>query len=148
MSLFQQLFDSYPNFHVNEIITNRFLPARFHQLFKTLAVQFDLKELGKSVEGRPLFSLNVGSGPVKILLWSQMHGNESTATRAILDMLKFFNEPGFLGDYQQDLLNSFTIKIIPMLNPDGAQRFQRRNALEVDLNRDAREVVSPESNAL
>ncbi len=35
-----------------------------------------------------------------------------------------------------------------MLNPDGAERFQRRNALGIDINRDARALVTPEGRTL
>ena len=34
--------------------------------------------------------------------------------------------------------------MVPMLNPDGAERFQRRNAQGIDINRDALLLQSPE----
>jgi Zinc carboxypeptidase len=103
--------------------------------------------LGDSVEGRPIRAITLGDGPVKVLLWSQMHGNESTATRAILDVLQFFNRQDE-SDQHQDILKKLTICIIPLLNPDGTHHFQRRNALEIDINRDIRYLTAPESQIL
>ena len=40
--------------------------------------------LGYSVKGLPIHELQVGFGKQKILMWSQMHGNESTTTKAKL----------------------------------------------------------------
>ena len=49
---------------------------------------------------------------------------------------------------RESLLRELQIVFIPMLNPDGAERFQRRNALGVDLNRDALRLQSPEAQLL
>jgi len=38
--------------------------------------------------------------------------------------------------------------MIPMLNPDGAERFMRYDALGVDVNRDARRLATPEGRIL
>ena len=46
------------------------------------------------------------------------------------------------------LLSALTVHTIPMLNPDGAERFQRRNAQGIDLNRDALLLQSPEGQLL
>ncbi len=148
MGLFQQLFNQYGQYHVPRIETNRFSPGQFLQALEPLAQPFALKQLGSSVEGRPIHRVTIGRGPVKVLLWSQMHGNESTATRAILDILHFFTYPKDLKALRDNLLEDLTIHIIPMLNPDGTVRFQRRNALGIDLNRDARAFTAPESQLL
>lgn len=72
------------------------------------------------------------------MLWSQMHGNESTATMALFDLFNFLEGKGDQYDTFRQLLNSqLRLKFIPMLNPDGADVFKRRNALDIDLNRDA-----------
>ena len=36
------------------------------------------------------------------------------------------------------MLDNLTIHVVPMLNPDGAERYQRRNVQDIDINRDAR----------
>jgi len=48
----------------------------------------------------------------------------------------------------QTILRGVTVHTLPMLNPDGAQRFQRRNAQGIDINRDARTLATPEARTL
>ena len=148
MTLFQQLFNQYNEYHVAEISTNRFSPENFHQVLAPLIDQYRVETLGNSVENRIIKSITIGKGPTKVLLWSQMHGNESTASRAILDVLQFFNSPNSFADSRQSILEKLTICVVPMVNPDGAARFERRNALGIDLNRDARFFVAPEAQIL
>lgn len=104
-------------------------------------------ERGSSSEGRPLRVLAVGSGPGKVLLWSQMHGDEPTATCALVDLLAYLvatrEEPA-----TKDLLSRVTLLVLPMLNPDGAVRNDRRNAQGIDINRDALELQTPEGRFL
>jgi hypothetical protein len=102
---------------------------------------------GESAEGREIRHLTFGSGPTQVLLWSQMHGNESTASMSLADMIRFFHES---PDHPmaRRISEGSTIHMIPMLNPDGAERFQRRNAQGIDVNRDARRLQTPEGRIL
>lgn len=43
-----------------------------------------LREIGKSVLGKSIYEYQIGSGPIRVFLWSQMHGNESTTTKGLL----------------------------------------------------------------
>ena len=54
-----------------------------------LSENFENKQIGNSEEGIPIYKLKLGSGKKKILIWSQMHGNESTGTKAVFDFLNF-----------------------------------------------------------
>lgn len=102
---------------------------------------------GESAEGREIPRLTYGSGPTTVLLWSQMHGNESTASMALADIVRFFHDS---PDHPlaRRIAEGSTIHMIPMLNPDGAERFQRRNAQGIDVNRDARRLQTPEGRLL
>lgn len=110
-----------------------------------LSSAFKIKEVGVSVEGRSIQSVQIGHGSVRILMWSQMHGNESTTTKSVVDLMWYLNE---YAEIEQELLSKVCLLIIPMLNPDGAQKYERCNANGVDLNRDALLKTQPESQVL
>jgi len=102
--------------------------------------------VGKSVLGEPIHLITLGSGKKKVFMWSQMHGNESTTTKAIFDLCNVLTNSSEKAVAQ--ILSKCTICIIPMLNPDGARKYTRLNANDVDLNRDAQDVSQPESLSL
>jgi len=108
---------------------------------------FVVEQEGVSSEGRKIPLLRLGSGPTGVLLWSQMHGDEPTATSALLDVLSWLGARRGNAAVEQ-LLSRLTIRIIPMLNPDGAERTQRRTAEEIDINRDALRLSTPEGRFL
>ncbi len=101
--------------------------------------------IGFSENGIPIYNLQIGNGDKKILIWTQMHGNESTGTKAIFDLLNLLNQDILIVE---EMLSACTISIIPMLNPDGALRYTIANAKGIDLNRDAVGRVAIESNVL
>lgn len=114
-------------------------------LLQQLNTENQLQIIGKSVLENPIYSYQIGTGKIKILLWSQMHGNESTTTKALIDFLNFLNSRSELAD---QLLGFFTFYSIPMLNPDGSKLYTRENANRVDLNRDSQNLTQPESRIL
>lgn len=109
--------------------------------------ELTVEPVGESAEGRTIRSVRFGSGESSVLLWSQMHGDESTATMALADIFRFFAEH---PDHPvaRTIAEGATLHFVPMLNPDGAERFQRRNAQGVDINRDARQQATPEGRLL
>ena len=106
-----------------------------------------MEQIGESVEGRSINHVRVGTGPTRVLLWSQMHGDEPTATSALFDIFEYLrrhrDEPAV-----QRILSQLTLHVVPMLNPDGAERYQRRNVQGIDINRDALRLQTPEGRAL
>jgi hypothetical protein len=108
---------------------------------------FSLEGIGKSVEGRSINHLSFGRGPFPVLLWSQMHGDEPTATAALFDLFEYVRRHRF-DPVVRRMLDALTIHTVPMLNPDGAERYQRRNAQGIDINRDALMLQTPEGRAL
>lgn len=104
-----------------------------------------IEQIGSSVLNQPIYSYEFGNGPLKILMWSQMHGNESTTTKALFDLFNFLDSKDALVNQWK---SKFTFLIIPMLNPDGAKLYTRENANAVDLNRDFIDLSQPESRLL
>tara|TARA_B110000503_G_scaffold140828_1_gene232736 strand:- start:536 stop:1594 length:1059 start_codon:yes stop_codon:yes gene_type:complete len=107
---------------------------------------FEIKQLGFSEQQRPIYKLKIGTGKKRILLWSQMHGNESTGTKALFDLFNCFSD--CTEEEFKIILKECTLVFIPMLNPDGSQAYTRVNANNIDLNRDAVDRVAKESNLL
>jgi zinc carboxypeptidase len=109
--------------------------------------RFIVERVGVSGEGRSIHMLTTGTGPFRVLLWSQMHGDEPTATAALFDVFEYFQRHR-ADPAVQRILSSLTLYVVPMLNPDGAERFQRRNAQGIDINRDALGLQTPEGQIL
>ncbi|PYS99848.1 MAG: peptidase M14 [Acidobacteria bacterium] len=112
---------------------------------KKLGIKVD--EVGRSYANREIYQAEFGKGPLKVFLWSQMHGDEPTATSAIIDMFTLLQKNRD-KDWVKKIENALTIRIVPMLNPDGAENYQRRNLQGIDINRDALNLQTPEANLL
>ncbi|WP_158608856.1 M14 family zinc carboxypeptidase [Paenimyroides viscosum] len=124
---------------INErYITNTDLENVLESLNKDI---FKVAVAGKSVLEKNIYRVDFGTGNFKILLWSQMHGNETTTTKAVFNFLKSIHA-------NSSLLTHFSFTFLPILNPDGAEAFTRLNANKVDLNRDSVDLSQPESQLL
>ncbi len=138
-----------------EFLYSRFKEQSLHGRYITLkniepilnrfesTIQIDI--IGLSVLGKPIYQCEIGTGKTRILLWSQMHGNESTTTKALFDFLNLLNSDTVLA---KALRSHFTFCCLPMLNPDGALLYTRENANKMDLNRDSQTLSQPESRLL
>lgn len=138
----------YADVRVAGLENRRFKPATYWSIVSPyLGGSVSVAVAGHSAEGREIRQLTFGSGPVPVLLWSQMHGDESTASMALADIIRFFHDR---PDHPlaREIARGATIHMIPILNPDGAQRFRRRNAQGIDINRDARRLQTPEGQLL
>ena len=106
---------------------------------------FNVSAAGFSENGVEIPLVSFGQGVKKVLIWSQMHGNESTTTKALFDFFKFITSN---NQATKDLLSKHTFYVLPMLNPDGAALYTRENTNGVDLNRDAQALSQTESKVL
>jgi hypothetical protein len=120
------------------------LAERIRELEARHPDRLSVEEVGRSAEGRPIYLLRLGTGPRRVLLWSQMHGDEPSATPALLDMAAFL----LSSPTSATLLERATLLLVPMLNPDGAEDYVRRNAQSIDINRDALQLTAPEGRVL
>ena len=114
-------------------------------ILESLNSDFEITEIGKSVQEREIYQVKTGTGKTKILMWSQMHGNESTTTKGLFDFFNFLQSDNEIANR---IKNEYTLLCIPMLNPDGAFLYTRENANTIDLNRDAFNATQPEMQVL
>lgn len=104
-------------------------------------------EVGRSNTNREIYQIEWGTGPLKVFMWSQMHGDEPTATSALVDMFAFLQKSRDT-DWVKKIRETMTIRAVPMLNPDGQEMYQRRNLQGIDINRDALDLRTPEARLL
>lgn len=143
-----ELADGWEKEHVSNIFPSN---VRHKNLLKYLD---DLKnsgvkvnEVGRSGQGREIFQIEWGKGPKKVFLWSQMHGDEPTATSSLIDMFAILQKNRD-QEWVKKLESELTIRAVPMLNPDGVELYQRRNSQGIDINRDAKNLATPEARLL
>lgn len=138
----EELFSQYKE----ESIEGRYLTLDHIQpLLDKLNTDNQVEIIGRSVLDEPIYSYKIGTGKTRIYLWSQMHGNESTTTKALFDFINVLNSG---SEFAEKMLKTFTFYSIPILNPDGARLYTRENANKIDLNRDSQNLTQPESNVL
>lgn len=147
--LTSQLYETYEDYKESSIGKRRIKHADIQPLIQKFKAnpKFEVQKVGESIQGRDLHLISIGSGDSNIFLWSQMHGDEPTATQAIFDILNFLDAPEFQEE-KEAILSKLKLHFLPMLNPDGAEVFTRRNALGIDINRDALRLQSPEGQTL
>lgn len=109
---------------------------------------FKVQVAGYSAQQREIYQFTIGQGPIPVMLWSQMHGDEPTGTRAFFDLFNFLRADDDHHALRQLILSKCTLHFIPMLNPDGAEVNERRNAQGIDINRDFLQQQSPEAQLL
>jgi hypothetical protein len=147
--LARRLHDAHETYKEKTFTHRRFKHKDMLPLLGALSGPLSVSQAGESLEKRSIHQVKAGTGQTKVLLWSQMHGDEATATMAMFDIFNFLQakDDGF-DDLRQSILTNTTLYFVPMLNPDGAERFQRRTATDIDMNRDALRLQTPEGALL
>lgn len=142
------LFDEWQQHHITSIDPSRVRHADLKRYLDRLRAEgIGVSEAGRSIGGREIFQVEFGKGPLKVFMWSQMHGDEPTATSALIDLFHYLQQNRGAG-WVAALEKRITLRAVPMLNPDGAELFQRRNLQFIDINRDARALSTPEGRLL
>ncbi len=146
----QALFDAWPERRFVTVpapcLRHDDLSARLRELATLYPGRLALESVGRSVEGREIQLATLGRGPRRVMLWSQMHGDEPSATPALLDVVATLL--GVDAPDERLILERLTLLVVPMLNPDGTSRYERRNAQAIDINRDALQLATPEGRLL
>ncbi len=140
--------DIWDKHHLSNILPSN---VRHKDLQKYLAelkeMGLKVEEVGRSFGDREIYQIEWGTGATRVFLWSQMHGDEPTATSALIDMFAYLQKNGD-KKWVKKFAETFTIRAVPMLNPDGAELYQRRNLQGIDINRDATNLKTPEAQLL
>ena len=100
-----------------------------------------VKSIGTSVEGKNIWAVVISDNPdenewePRVRLTGYVHGNEKISGQMLLRFIDYLTS-NYNSDFNiTNLVNSRYIVIIPMLNPDGVEAGSRRNANNIDLNR-------------
>lgn len=111
----------------------------------------EMKSIGKSVAGNNIPALFFSQDDVfasqrekkpVVLVICQQHGNEpSSKEAAMIVTRRLLNE-------DSKLLQNLDLILVPQVNPDGSDAGTRRNANDMDLNRNHVILTEPESNAV
>ena len=119
-------------------MTDAFDPRPFAADLEAAAATdgWTIRHLSPTPSGpRPWFQRTARTGPgaPRVYFSAGIHGDEISGPLALLEILR-----------QPDFLTAFDVAIFPILNPDGLAKGIRENAAGIDLNRDYRELKSPE----
>jgi hypothetical protein len=149
--MYHFFFDNYFSYQESRIKKRRFDESTWQELIDRWAESphLQIRTVGETYEKRPIHEVRFGEGPIQIIAWSQMHGDEATATMALCDIFNFINSNNPEFDKIREILHqNLSISIIPYLNADGAARWTRETALGIDMNRDALHQYSQEAKLL
>ena len=139
--VYEHVFEA--NLHGRYITLDHVLP-----LLDFYASIFKIEHIGASESGQSIPMIKIGNGEKIVLAWSQMHGNESTTTKALFDFFKFCAQKKYFEAEISKFLTTYSLYVVPILNPDGAKAYTRENSNGIDLNRDAQELAQMESKVL
>ncbi len=135
--------------HFEDGLSDRYIALEhIDPLLELYKNSYEISVIGQSENGQEIPMIKIGHGEKTVLAWSQMHGNEATTTKGLFDFLKFVTQKQHFQPEVDAFLSNYTLYIIPILNPDGAQLYTRENANKVDLNRDAQDLSQKESQCL
>lgn len=144
----KELASAWENQHISRIFPSDVRHADLKKYLQQLKnIGLKVGEVGKSYGGREIYQVEFGRGATRIFMWSQMHGDEPTATSALVDMFAYLQK-NLDKKWVKEIEEKLTIRAVPMLNPDGAELFQRFNLQYIDINRDAQALVTPEGQLL
>lgn len=90
---------------------------------------------GTSEAGRQQLMFTLGTGEKKALIVGAIHAREHITTKYLLkvveDYCTSYSATGYYGNYNiKELLNTYTLYIIPCANPDGLEIIQSRDKAE------------------
>src|SRR4051812_20639860 len=97
MTLYSQTTDKFADEwdkeHVSTLLPSNVRHAELKKYLDDLKkLGLPVTEVGRSFGNREIYQIEWGKGPLKIIMWSQMHGDEATATSALIDMFAYLKK--------------------------------------------------------
>ncbi len=95
-----------------------------------------LRTAGYSENGREIFGVELGRGSQKALVTGAIHAREHLTTKYLLKVIEDYclayeSENPYYGGYNiKELLDKYTLYIIPCANPDGLEIIRGRQAVK------------------
>ncbi|MFV0438572.1 MAG: M14 family zinc carboxypeptidase [Desulfopila sp.] len=101
------------------------LVKRLKRIEKTSQGLVALEAIGDTNEGRNIYLAKIGD-PANdaVMIITQQHGNEAMTTEAALRLMAFLATG---SEQAMAILDHLYVLIVPRVNPDGAERYQRYN---------------------
>ena len=124
---------SYHNYEAVTFILDS-LQALYSDISKVISI-------GKTVEGREMWavlitdSVDIEEAEPEIKYVANMHGDEMISQEMMLIFIEYLLENYVTESRIKELIDGAEIWIMPNMNFDGSQIIQRRNANNIDLNR-------------
>ena len=100
-----------------------------------------LYSLGTSVQGREIWAMQITDSPdteedePEFKYLATIHGNENLGTEMCMYFIGLLLNGYGTAPHITDLVDETDIWMVPLINPDGLELFQRQNAMFQDLNR-------------
>lgn len=96
--------------------------------------------IGQSNQGCTISAFEFAGGDRPILILAAIHGDEPKSARLANALIETLGNRKAIGQWQEAIAKRAsstipTITVVPVVNPDGHARRRRKNANDVDLNR-------------
>ncbi len=129
--------------HPKEVLYHSYdeLSAWAHNLANAYPEIVVLDSIGPTVDGRWIWVLNITDNPgveenePEFIYISTMHGDEPVGTELLIWLCDSLTQKYGADPRITRIVDSVSLWVVPMMNPDGNARAQRYNANDVDLNR-------------
>src|SRR5690606_15805713 len=104
--------DSWYRDHFEFRISGRYITMQhIFPLLDMYKLNYEISVPGLSELGLDIPFIKIGNGPETVLGWSQMHGNESTTTKALFDFLKFVSQKHYFQNEIEQFLNKYSFYV-------------------------------------
>lgn len=119
--------------------TYRSIQSQIEQLEETYPDLISVSTIGKSVQGRNLSLIQLGTGETKACIISGIHARESITVSYLMRCVEEFcvayhSKTGKFGGYNiKELLDQYTLYLVPLANPDGLEIIAGRDTPEVEI---------------